>query len=249
MFYDLEKPRQFLRGVRNILNTDGLLVLQLSYTPLMLEQLEFSNICHEHKYYYSFRSLEHLLHQEGFKVMDVQLNNTNAGSFRIFAMKDPTADTTKFGSQTHRDVCKFRIASLWNHEATLKLDELKTWTNFHNKVLSLRGETVEFIKRQKEKGHIVMGYGASTKFNTLLQYFKLDNTLITAIAERNPDKWGLRTVGTNIPIISESDMREAKPDYLLIGPNHFLSEFVEREKEYLERGGRFIVTMPEFRII
>jgi len=94
-----------------------------------------------------------------------------------------------------------------------------------------------------------MGYGASTKGNTLLQYFGLDSSLITAIAERNPQKWGLRTVGTNIPIISEEEMREAQPDYLLVLPWHFISEFKERESEYLNKGGKFIVPCPKFKII
>jgi hypothetical protein len=113
----------------------------------------------------------------------------------------------------------------------------------------LKEKTISFIKEEKAKGRVIMGYGASTKFNTTLQYFGLTNELITAIADRNPDKYGLRTVGTNIPIISEQDCRLARPDYLLVGPAHFISEFMEREAALLKSGTRFIVTMPNFEII
>jgi hypothetical protein len=109
-------------------------------------------------------------------------------------------------------------------------------------------KTTDFIDRANREGKSIWGYGASTKGNTLLQYFDLDNTKIEAIAERNPDKWGLHTIGTNIVIKSEEDMREAQPDYVLVLPWHFISEFLLREREYLQKGGAFIVPCPQFRI-
>lgn len=248
MFYDLDEPGKFLDDVNEILDNDGLFILQLSYTPLMLEQLEFSNICHEHTYYYSLFNIKRLLENHGFRIMDVQLNNTNAGSFRLHVMKH-SANIGKYASQTHRDVCNFRISSLLSYEKTLKLDEVETWTNFYNRIMELKEKTIGFIKQAKAEGKTIMGYGASTKFNTLLQVFSLDSNLIIAIAERSPAKYGTRTIGSNIPIISESEMRERQPDYLLIGPFQFLSEFIDREKEYLQKGGKFIVLLPSFQII
>lgn len=159
MFYDLSNPREFLDDVYEILEDDGLFILQLSYSPLMIEQLEFTNLCHEHRYYYTFKSIEHLLHQQGFRVMDVSLNNTNAGSFRIFCMKD-VGNPTKFGSPTHRDVCNFRIASLWNHETTLNLDTPRVWREFFKRINTLKEHTMSFIKAEKAKGKTIMGYGA-----------------------------------------------------------------------------------------
>ena len=248
MFYDLENPDTFIQDVGEILDDNGLWVLQLSYTPLMIEQLAFDNICHEHIYYYSLFNLKKLMEKNGFKIVDCQLNNTNGGSFRVYVMKE-NADVRKFATQPHRDVCNFRIQSLLTLEEKLKLDSVDTWMDFYNRILDLKEQTVSFIKSEKEKGKKIWGYGASTKGNTLLQYFGLDNTLIDGIAERSVYKWGLKTVGTNIPMYSEEQMRNEKPDYLLVLPWHFISEFVERERDFLLGGGKFIVPCPKFQII
>lgn len=248
MFYDLEDPKNFIRDVHEILSDDGVWVLQMSYTPLMISQLAFDNICHEHVYYYSLFNIKKLLEDNGFKIMDCQLNDTNGGSFRIFTMKS-NSDTKKFASQPHRDVCNFRINSLLEYEKTLKLDEVSTWINFKKRIDELKNNLRQFLIEEKNKGKKIWAYGASTKGNTLLQYFEIDNKIIDGIAERSVHKWGLKTVGTNIPIFSEEEMRKSKPDYLLILPWHFIQEFKEREKDFLLRGGKFIVPCPKFEIL
>lgn len=248
MFYDLEYPEIFIKDIDEVLDDNGLWVLQLSYTPLMLEQLAFDNICHEHIFYYSLFNLKSLFEKNGFKIMDCQLNDTNGGSFRIYALKQK-ADTKTFATQPYRDVCSFRVKSILEYEKTLKLDCGETWKNFYDRINALKEQTVSFIKQAKAEGKTVWGYGASTKGNTLLQYFGLDHTLIDGIAERSVYKFGLKTVGTNIPIYSEDEMRKAKPDYLIILPWHFLNEFRERERDYLMNGGLFIVPCPKFEII
>lgn len=248
MFYDLDDPRPFLKDVYSIMEDDGVFVLQMSYTPLMLHQVAFDNICHEHIYYYSLKSINDLLRKCGFKVMDCQLNDINGGSFRLYVMKD-VGDVTKFGTQPYRDVCKFRCESVLAREYISGINDPDVWHGFFDKVEALKKETREFIEQAKAEGKTVWGYGASTKGNTLLQYFGLDHTLIDAIAERSPYKFGLRTIGTNIPIKSEEDMRLAEPDYLLVLPWHFISEFMVREHEFLDRGGKFIVPCPEFKVV
>ena len=248
MFYDIEDPHKFIQDVFEILDDDGLWVLQLSYTPLMIEQLAFDNICHEHIFYYSLFNLKKLMAKNGFRIVDCQLNDTNGGSFRVYVMKE-NANFSKFGTQPYRDVCNFRINSLEEYEKSLGLDTEKTWKDFFQKILDLKEKTVSFIRSEKAKGKKICGYGASTKGNTLLQYFGLDNTLIDSIAERSKYKWGLKTVGTNIPIISEEQMRKEKPDYLLVLPWHFINEFTEREKDFLSRGGKFIIPCPKFEIV
>ena len=248
MFYDLEEPKKFVNDIIKVLDDNGVWVLQLSYTPLMIEQLAFDNICHEHAYYYSLFNIRKMFKECGMDIVDVQLNDTNGGSFRIYCMKE-NSDKTKFGTQPYRDICRFRINSLLQYEESLKLDSVDTWVDFYNRINELKEKTVSFIKSEKEKGKKIWGYGASTKGNTLLQYFGLDHTLIDGIAERSPYKFGLKTVGTNIPIYSEQEMRDQKPDYLLVLPWHFINEFVERESDFLKNGGKFIVPCPKFEII
>jgi NDP-4-keto-2,6-dideoxyhexose 3-C-methyltransferase len=214
----------------------------------MIRQLAFDNICHEHIYYYSLFNLQSLLQKGGFEIADVQLNDVNGGSFRVYAMKDK-ADLSCFGTQPYRDVCRMRKESLLEYERKLELDQPKTWTEFFKKINELKCEVVNFIKSERALGKSVWAYGASTKGNTLLQYFGLDNSLIDGIAERSDYKFGLVTVGTNIPIYSEDEMRKKKPDYLLVLPWHFINEFIERERDYLAGGGKFIVPCPQFRVI
>ena len=248
MFYDLEDPKSFVNDIVEILDDNGVWVLQLSYTPLMIEQLAFDNICHEHVYYYSLFNIQKIFKECGIDIVDIQLNDTNGGSFRIYCMKE-NSDKTKFGTQPYRDICNFRLKSTLEYERTLGLDKEEVWLKFFDRINDLKEKTISFIKEEKSKGKTIWGYGASTKGNTLLQYFGLDHTLIDGIAERSIYKFGLKTVGTNIPIYSEDEMRKAKPDYLLVLPWHFINEFVERESEFLKSGGKFIVPCPTFEII
>lgn len=248
MFYDLEEPHIFVKDVYKLLDKDGLWVIQMSYLPLMLKQLAFDNVCHEHLEYYSLTSLKHLLDQHDFKIVDCQLNDVNGGSFRIYIRKK-VADPTKFATAPYRDVAQHRVESILAHEKTLGLDKKKTYLDFYKKINNLKIQTVNFIKKERKAGKTIWGYGASTKGNTLLQWFGLDNSLIKGIAERSPKKFGHKTVGTNIPIYSEEEMRKRQPDYLLILPWHFISEFKTREAAYLRKGGKFIVPCPKFEII
>lgn len=248
MFYDLDEPVKFMKDVYDIMDDEGLFVLQMSYTPLMIKQLAFDNICHEHVYYYSLKSLSSIVEEANFKIVDCQLNDINGGSFRIYLRKKNSTDSN-FRTSPYRDVAKYRVESILAYESIEGYDTEKPYMKFWKEINDLKNQTVDFIKKVKSEGKSVWGYGASTKGNTLLQWFGLDNTLIDGIAERSPYKFGLKTVGTNIRIYSEEDMRKHKPDYLLVLPWHFINEFKFREKDYLLSGGQFIVPCPKFEII
>jgi hypothetical protein len=249
MFYDLLDPNPFIKDVTEILDDNGVWVLQLSYTPLMIKQLAFDNICHEHAYYHSINSFKNLFDQHGLKIVDCNLNDVNGGSFRVYVQKQ-TADIRSFGTSPLRDVCSFRTQALLSYESKhYDIADSKVWEKFQADIEDLKQQTVNFIKEAKAQGKTVCGYGASTKGNTLLQWFGLDSTLIDAIAERSPYKFGLKTIGTNIPILSEEEVRAMKPDYMLVLPWHFIAEFIEREDEFLTNGGKFIVPCPKFEII
>ena len=249
MFYDLLDPNPFIKDVIKVLDDDGIWVLQLSYTPLMIKQLAFDNICHEHAYYHSINSFKKLFDQHNLKIIDCSLNDVNGGSFRVYVQKE-IANITSFGTSPLRDVCNFRVQSLLDYENThFDMSDIKVWEKFQADIEALKVQTVNFIKDAKAQGKTVCGYGASTKGNTLLQWFGLDYTLIDAIAERSPYKFGLKTIGTNIPILSEEEVRAMKPDYMIVLPWHFINEFIQREDEYLSNGGKFIVPCPKFEII
>lgn len=248
MFYDLEHPDVFVEDVRKTLEKDGLWIIQMSYLPLMLKQLAFDNICHEHLEYYSLESLQYLLNKHSLDIVDCELNDINGGSFRIY-IRHTNANPATFATAPYRDVARMRVDSILEYEKSLNLRKKKIYMDFWKDINLLKKQTVAFIKKEKKKGKIIWGYGASTKGNTLLQWFGLDNTLIDGIAERSEAKYGLKTAGTNIPIMSEADMRKAKPDYLLVLPWHFIDEFKKREQNFLKRGGKFIVPCPRFEII
>ncbi|MFH1423755.1 MAG: class I SAM-dependent methyltransferase [Candidatus Nealsonbacteria bacterium] len=237
MFYDLDDPNKFVAGVGQCLDEKGVFIIQMSYLPSMLRQNAFDNICHEHVEYYSLASLENLLERHKLEVFDVELNDVNGGSFRVYIQH-----------KGQRPV-KNSVARLRKFEKKLKLLDKKTYKDFASRVISLGKKLSSFIKKEVKSGKKVYVYGASTKGNTLLQFYNLDRTLIKAAAERNPKKWGKKTVATLIPIISEEQARGEHPDYFLILPWHFLKEFIRRERNYLQAGGKFIVPLPDFKII
>lgn len=249
MFYDLDNPHPFIDDLYKVLDDSGTLVLQMSYTPLMVEQLAFDNICHEHVYYYDLTSIQKLFNGHGFRVVDCSLNDTNGGSFRIYLQKN-VAEISSFATAPLRDVCNARILSTLLYEKHVcDIRNMQTWVHFSDRLEKLKTDVVGFVDKAIAEGKTVYGYGASTKGNTLLQYFGLDNTKIKAIAERSPYKFGLQTIGTNIPIISEDEMRQQKPDYLLVLPWHFIDEFEKREKDFFATGGKMIVPCPQFKVI
>jgi SAM-dependent methyltransferase len=248
MFYDLEEPRKFVADIKRIMHPDGLWIVQMSYLPLMLKQNDFGNICHEHLEYYSLHSFEYLLDLHEFELVDVELNDVNGGSFRAY-IRNRTADETAFADDSYRQQALDRLRMLREKEAGMELDKIGPYREFADRVQQIKQDVSGFVKDQVERKKKVYVYGASTKGNTMLQYFGLDSSLIGAAAERNPDKWGKVTVGTRIPIVSEAEARAAKPDYFLVLPWHFVSEFTARESDYLSSTGRFIVPLPQFTLI
>ncbi len=242
MFYDLDDPNSFVSDVARILHQDGVFIIQMSYLPLMLEMNAFDNICHEHLEYYSLSSLQNLLARHNLQIFDASLNDVNGGSFRVYCKKRGS----KVGET---DEEKANVTKLLSREKEMGLEGRAVYDEFSLRVGEIKRKVVSFITEEKEKGRKIFVYGASTKGNTLLQYFGLDHAVLEAAAERNPDKWGKKTVGTLIPIISEEDARSQKPDYFLVLPWHFINNFLQREQSYLDSGGKFIVPLPEFKII
>ncbi len=226
MFYDLEDPSKFIKDINLALHDDGIFIAQLMCLKSMIEKNDLGNICHEHLEYYSYKSLIYLFEKNGFQIIKVEENEINSGSYRIYCKKK-TAPSIKYKEKTN-------------------LIETK---KFISRVINIKNKCYNFIKRETQKGKTIFVYGASTKGNTILQFFKLDKNLIPYAAERSPQKWGKYTVGTGIKIISEEEARMLKPDYFLVLPVAFIKEFIKREKKWLDSGGKFIVPFPKFKII
>jgi NDP-4-keto-2,6-dideoxyhexose 3-C-methyltransferase len=246
VLYDIENPNKFVRDIYEILTDDGILTVQLSYTPLMILQNEIGNICHEHLAYYNLTSLKYLFENNGFVIKDLELNNVNGGSIRLYIQKQETSNN--FKSPSDKDIADIRIKSLLEWEENHGFNNKNLYLDFFQRMKELKEKILFFINTEKSNGKSIWGYGASTKGNTLLQFLGLNNTLIDGIAEVQERKYGLRTVGTNIPIYSEEEMRNKNPNYLLIGPWFFLDTFKQKEENYLKNGGAFILTSPEFSI-
>lgn len=241
MFYDLENPRASVADIAQVLADSGIWVMELHYLPAMLEANAFDAIVHEHLEYYSLAVIERMIGEAGLEVVSGDLNDINGGSIRLLiGHRGAHQQTPEQVEQLQR----LRV-----NEFELELDSPAPYEAFRQRVEKVRDDLLATCRQVRAEGKTIHVYGASTKGNTILQYAGIDHTLIDAAADRNEDKWGSETIGTKIPIISEEESRAMHPDYYLALPWHFLNEFLEREHEFLERGGKFIVPLPEVRLV
>jgi len=232
MFYDLDDPHAFLNGITNILHKDGVFIIQQAYLPAMLVSNAFDNVCHEHLEYYDLHALESVLAPHGLQVVDVDLRSINGGSFRA------TIQFEGHGTPTQK------VERLRHYEAHLFQEADAAFAGFADRVQGVRSQLQAVLQAHAETGGAVDLYAASTKSNTLLQYCGIDARVVRQAWERSPEKWG-RYVGTSgIPIVSEAVGREDPPAALLVGAWQFRDQFIEREHEYLAKGGRLILPLP-----
>ena len=241
MFYDLESPVDFVKGISRFLSAKGVWVFEMSYMPKMLELDSYDTICHEHLEFYSLAVLEKILAMGGMKIFKISFNNINGGSIRCYATHATNISHDK--KENYHFINEVR-----QKEFDLELDTDKPYVSFQQRIEKLRTELYDLLVKLKRDGKKVHIYGASTKGNTILQWCNIDHTLVDYAAERNPDKYGASTLGTNIPIISEEESRAMGPDYYLVLPWHFKEEFIDREKEALEKGMAFIFPIPTIAI-
>jgi hypothetical protein len=226
MFYDLEDPNKFIKDAADSLDKNGVFVAQLMSLKSMIEKNDLGNICHEHIEFYSFKSIKYLFEKNGLEIFKISSNDINGGSYRFYCRK-------------------FKKGSI-----TLpKENILKMMKKFVYRVKKNKRITLNFIKKQIENNKKIFLYGASTKGNTVLQYYGLNKRIIPYAAERSPFKWGKYTIGTGIKIISEKEAKKMKPDFFFVTPWGFIKEFIKREKNWLNNGGKFILPFPKMKII
>jgi NDP-4-keto-2,6-dideoxyhexose 3-C-methyltransferase len=218
MFYDLPDPVDFAKNIEAILSDNGVWSLEQSYLPTMINQNAFDTICHEHIEYYCFSNLELIFKKSGLKALDVQLNNTNGGSFKVLCCKESSS------LEPNRTIAKFKA------EEKQFFSNINIYENFKSRVENLKVDLNKMIKKLKNQGKKVYGLGASTKGNVLLQYFGLNNDYIDAIGEINQSKFGKYTPGTMIPIVDQNDILTEKNACFIVLPWHFADFFQNAEK-------------------
>lgn len=240
MFYDLANPVKFVTEVESILSNDGVWHFEQSYMPSMLRLNSYDTICHEHLEYYSLGVVKNILAAAGMKIIDVVMNAVNGGSFAVTA--------AKLSNKTFKPNLAV-IEWMLEQEDRMGLGTPKPYRDFEERVYRHREDLTRLIRSLVADGKKILGYGASTKGNVVLQFCGLTVDDIPAIADVNPDKFGCFTPGTLIPIISEAEARAMKPDYFLVLPWHFKDGILRREKDYLANGGKMIFPFPEIEIV
>jgi hypothetical protein len=239
MFYDLEDPVSFVNDIQQCLEHDGIWHFEQSYMPSMLRTTAYDTICHEHLEFYSFKVIKQMLEGCGLRIIDVQMNSINGGSFAVTACKSNSA------FKANDTIIEWML----KQEDDLGLDTPRPYRDFEERVFNHRKNLIDLIERLVSSGKRILGYGASTKGNVLLQFCNIGKDLIPYIAEVNEEKFGRFTPGTNIPIISEKEARSMKPDYFLVLPWHFKHNILNREEDFRELGGKFIFPLPEIEIV
>lgn len=238
-FYDLPDPNAFIADVAKTLSPDGMFVAQLMCLKQTLEQVDVGNLCHEHLLFFSLKSLKVLYERHGLEIFDVEENNVNGGSYRVWArLKENTLPPKPRG-------CVQRMQSAERWEAGF--DDPKLYTHFYRRACANRDLCVEFVKRAKAKGKRTWIYGASTKGNVICQWYGLDSGMIDAAADKSAEKHGRIMVGSGIPIKSLGEFRAAKPDCAIILPYAFAKEIMSTEREWVQDGGRFFLALPSFK--
>lgn len=239
MFYDLDDPVAFARDIAKVLAPDGVWHFEQSYMPAMLRTVSYDTICHEHLEYYSLGVVQKILEAADLKLIDVQMNNINGGSFAV------TAGHKGSSVETNDAV----IDWLLGQEDRMGLNTVRPFREFEDRVFRHKADLVRLLQALAADGKKVLGYGASTKGNVTLQFCGITENEVSAIAEVNPEKYGRVTPGTRIPIVSEAEAKAMNPDYFLVLPWHFKDGILQREQEYIAGGGKFIFPFPEIEIV
>jgi len=239
MFYDLEEPNKFIEDINKVLDDDGIWHFEQSYMPNMLKTNSYDTICHEHLEFYSLKVIAEMLKVNNLKIMDVKINSINGGSIAVTAckIKSSYSSNSEF------------INRLLMQENELDLTTITPYQEFFKRVTKHKADLVNLVNALKKNGKKIVGYGASTKGNVLLQYCGFDINQISCILEINEEKYDCFTPGTNIPIVSQAEVDIIDPDYYLVLPWHFRKGIIEKEANFRSKGGKLIFPLPEIEIV
>lgn len=236
MFYDLEQPIEFMREVREVLDEEGIWVFEQSYMPTMLERDAYDTICHEHLEYYGLSQIQWMTDRVGLKILDVELNDVNGGSFSVTVARE----------SSRRPAATRLISEILERERTAGLSALAPYVDFARRAEKSRDVLNGFLTKARLEHKTVYALGASTKGNVVLQYCDVSESGIAGVAEVNSDKFGSFTPGTLLPILSEDEVLARNPDYLLVLPWHFRDFFLHNRKF---SGRHLVFPLPTLEVV
>ncbi len=235
MFYDLENPMSFMQQVHDVLADDGIWVFEQSYMPTMLETNSYDTVCHEHLEFYALRQIKYMADRVGLRILEVEFNDINGGSFSITA-----------GKVLGNSCIPEAVQEILDAEQDKGLDTLLPYQEFSERVTRTRIDLLEFIESAHAQNATVAVLGASTKGNVLLQYCGLTTDQVSCVGEVNAEKFGCYTPGTWIPIIAEAELLADKPDYMIVLPWHFRKFFLANKKL---TGMKLVFPLPEVEVV
>ncbi|MFP5492683.1 MAG: class I SAM-dependent methyltransferase [Bacteriovoracia bacterium] len=237
MLYDLEEPVKFAQEVAAVLDpNNGIWVFEQSYMPTMIERLAYDTICHEHLEYYGLKQIAWMMEKAGLKIVDVELNDVNGGSFSVVAAN----------KNSEVKVNTIAVEAMLASEKSDGYETLVPYKQFFERIKKSREELTAFIDKANANGKKVYGLGASTKGNVVLQYCGFTDQDIHSIGEVNPDKFGVFAPGTAIPIQDEKEVLASGPDYLLVLPWHFRRFFLENSHF---KGHNLLFPLPTLEVV
>ena len=226
----------FINGVQLLLKDTGVAVIEVPYVKDMIDRHEFDTIYHEHLCYFSLTALEHLFRRHDLLIEDVKRLDIHGGTLRIHARKQDS------------NLRPALVEQMLAEEAAWVGNE-EFYRGFGKEVERLRVELVSLLSRLKAEGKRIAVYGASAKGSTLMNYFGLGKPLLDFVVDRSTIKQGHYTPGTHLPIYSPAMLLTEKPDYVLLLTWNFADEILQQQDEYRKQGGRFIIPIPEVRVV
>ena len=232
IFYDVEDPNSFCKDIEELLDDNGIWICEFSYLPLMLKNLTFDQICHEHIMYYTYEVFEKIIRNNNLKVLNAKFNEINGGSIEVMVSKI----NNKIPINTKK------LKKISDDEKNIKT---KAFKNFSERIKKVKKDLLKFI----EKNQSIIGYGASTKGNIVLNYCNINSSQIPYICDANEQKYGKYTPGSNIRIIPKESMRKMLPKNILVLIWSFRTEIIKQEINYIKNGGNLIFHLPKLHIV
>ena len=239
VFAHIDDLDDIMRGVQALLKETGVFIFEVHYLVDLLEKLQYDTVYHEHLCYYSLHALMHLMKRFDMEIFDVERIPIHAGSIRVHVKRI---------GNTAQPITP-SVHELIDLEKGLKIGNIDTYTRFSEKVKETRSALLDLLKKLRSEGKKIIGYGAPGRGNTLLNYCKIGKDMLSYVTDESPERYGWLIPGMHIPIVPPTKMKEDVPDYALMLAWSYMERIINKEKEYMEKGGKFIVPLPNVKII